>query len=70
MAAYPLGFNDRWPCKRALAMHRPTNSSVLFPPEMQERTEEFKKISEEEEDGLVMLLRVGNRSFIKRVFHH
>ena len=51
MAAYPLGFNDRWPYKRALAMHRPLNSSVLFPLEMQGRTEEFKKISEEKEDG-------------------
>jgi len=42
MAAYPPRFNDSWPCKRALAMHRPSNSSVLFPPEMQGRTEEFK----------------------------
>ena len=41
MAAYPPGFNDRWPCKRALAMHRPSNSSVLFSPEMQGRIEEF-----------------------------
>jgi len=51
MAAYPPGFNDRWPCKRALTMHRPSNSSVLFPLEMQGRTEESKEISEEEEDG-------------------
>jgi len=32
-------------------MHRPWNSSVLFPPEMQGRTEEYKKISDEKEDG-------------------
>ena len=30
-------------------MHWPSNSSVLFPLEMQGRTEEFKKISEEKE---------------------
>ena len=47
MAAYPPRFNDRWPCKRALAMHRPSN----IPTEMQGRTEESKEISEEEEDG-------------------
>jgi len=40
MAVYSPGFNDRWPCKRALAMHRPSNSSVLFPPEMQRRVSE------------------------------
>jgi len=51
MAAYPPRFNVRWPCKRALATHRLSNSSALFPLEMQRRTEEFKKISEEEEDG-------------------
>jgi len=50
MVAYPPGFNDRWPCKRALAMHRPSNILALFPPELQGRTEEFMKISEEKED--------------------
>ena len=45
MAAYPSGFIDRWPCKRALAMHRPLNSSVLFPSEMQRRIEESEEIS-------------------------
>ena len=36
---------------------------------MQERTEEFKEISEEKEDGWVIFFeRAGNRSFIKRVF--
>ena len=43
-------------------MQRPSNSSILFSPEMQGRTEEFKKISEEEDDDLVVFLRVGNRS--------
>jgi len=50
MAAYPPGFNDRWPCKRALAMHRPSNGKVLFPLEMQGSTEEFEETLEEKED--------------------
>ena len=70
MAVYSPEFNDRWRCKRALAMHMPSNGSVLFPLEMQGITEEFKKILEEEEDGLVVLLKVENKPFIKRVFHH
>jgi len=47
----PFRIQRSLPCKRALAMNRPSNSSVLFPPEMQRRTEELKKISEEVEDG-------------------
>ena len=35
-------------------MHRPSNSSVFFSPEMHGRTLEFKKISKEEENGWVV----------------
>ena len=61
MAAYLPGFNDRWFCKRALIMHR--NSLVLFSLEMQGSTEKFEKISEEEEDDSVVILKVGIMSF-------
>ena len=66
MVDNPPGFNDRWPYKRALSMHKPSNISVLFPLEMKESTEEFEKISDEEEDGCVVSLRAGIKSFIKR----
>jgi len=51
-------------------MHMPYNSLVLFPLQMQESTEEFVEISEEEEDDCVVSLREETRFFIKRVFHH